>query len=84
MADESSIDNELLISLVEQKPVLWGKTMEMYKNRVETQAAWKEIMIILNPNFETTEEKARQGYGMYLLFSNCLTTCFAHINKIAF
>lgn len=67
MAEESSIDNELLISLVQQKPVLWDKTLELYKNRVATQAAWKEIMVIIDPNFETKEEKTRQAIGMYLL-----------------
>lgn len=67
MAEESSIDNELLISLVQQKPILWDKTLEVYKNRVATQAAWKKIMVIIDPNFETKEEKTRQAIGMYLL-----------------
>lgn len=67
MVDESSVDNELLISLVEQKPILWDKNMDLYKNRVATQAAWKEILIIIDPNFEEKEEKRRQAFGMYLL-----------------
>lgn len=67
MVEESSIDNELLISLVEQNPVLWDKTLELYKNRVATQAAWKEVMVIIDPNLETKEEKARQALGMYIL-----------------
>lgn len=66
MVEESSIDNELLISLVEQCPVLWDKTLELYKNRVATQAAWKGIMVIIDPNFETKEEKTRQALGMYI------------------
>jgi hypothetical protein len=67
MVEESSIDNELLISLVEQNPVLWDRTLELYKNRVATQAAWKEIMVIIVPHFETKDEKARQALGMYIL-----------------
>lgn len=67
MAEASSINNELLISLVEQNPVLWDKTLELYKNRVATQAAWKGIMVIIDPNFETKEEKTRQTLGMYIL-----------------
>ncbi|XP_072945169.1 uncharacterized protein [Epargyreus clarus] len=62
MPDEFSIDNELLISLVEQRPVLWDKTMDLYKNRAATRQAWKEIMMTLNPDFETKKEKIRQAH----------------------
>ncbi|CAF4844844.1 unnamed protein product [Pieris macdunnoughi] len=62
MADDSSIDSEKIISLVEQKPVLWDKTLELYKNRVSTRAAWKEIMIVIDPTFEKKEEKTRQAF----------------------
>ncbi|XP_041982551.1 uncharacterized protein LOC121735704 [Aricia agestis] len=67
MVEEYSIDNELLISLVEQKPVLWDKTMELYKNRVATQAAWKEILVMIVPNLETKEEKTRQALAKLIM-----------------
>ncbi|XP_061714803.1 uncharacterized protein LOC133523313 [Cydia pomonella] len=67
MVDESCIDNELLIDLVEQHPVLWDKNTELYKNRVATQAAWKEIMIVFDPNFETKEEKTRQVFAKLII-----------------
>lgn len=31
-----------------------GHSMELYKNRVDTQAAWKEITMILIPDFESS------------------------------
>ena len=68
MADEFKTDIDLPISLVEQKATLWDKTMDLYKNRIATQAAWKEIMVVLIPGFEAMEEKRGQGYGMYHLF----------------
>jgi len=44
---------DLLISLVESRPVLWGKTDDIYKDRNETKKAWREICICLQENFET-------------------------------
>ncbi|XP_063623875.1 uncharacterized protein LOC134795874 [Cydia splendana] len=67
MVDESAIDNELLINLVEQKPVLWDKTTELYKNRFATQEAWKEIMIALDPTFERKGEKTRQAFAKQII-----------------
>ncbi|XP_004925760.2 uncharacterized protein LOC101739359 [Bombyx mori] len=67
MVDGSCIDNELLISLVEQKPILWDKTMEHYKNRVATRAAWKEIIIVINPDFEKKEVKTRQAFAKLII-----------------
>ncbi|XP_045762116.1 glucose dehydrogenase [FAD, quinone]-like [Maniola jurtina] len=61
MADEP-IDNDLLISLVELRPVLWDRTDELYKNRDATRAAWKEILKKLYPNFKTKDENKRQMY----------------------
>jgi len=37
------IDIEMLISLVENKPVLWDKTLESYKNKQLNFTTWKEI-----------------------------------------
>ncbi|XP_063382022.1 uncharacterized protein LOC134668507 [Cydia fagiglandana] len=67
MVDESAIDNELLINLVEQKPVLWDKTTGLYKNRVATQAAWNEIMIALDPTFESKGEKTRHVFAKQII-----------------
>ena len=45
-------DTDLLISLVEARPVLWDKTDDIYKNRNETKKAWREVCICLQEDFE--------------------------------
>lgn len=35
------IDRELLISLVEQKPLVWNKFLDIYKDKVAKTAAWR-------------------------------------------
>ncbi|XP_047999196.1 uncharacterized protein LOC125236436 [Leguminivora glycinivorella] len=67
MADEASIDNETLISLVEQSPVVWDRSNELYKNRVATQAAWRDIMIALDPTLETKDETTRQAFAKLII-----------------
>jgi hypothetical protein len=37
------IDIELLISLIEARPVLWDKASDIYKDRDGTRKAWKEV-----------------------------------------
>ena len=45
-------DTDLLISLVEARPVLWDKTDDIYKDRNETKKAWLEVFICLQEDFE--------------------------------
>ena len=45
-------DIDLLISLVEARPVLWDNTDDIYKDRSETKKAWREICICLQEDFE--------------------------------
>ena len=45
-------DIDLLISLVEARPVLWDKTDDIYKDRNETKKAWREVCICLQEDFE--------------------------------
>jgi len=45
-------DTDLLISLVEARPVLWDKTDDIYKGRKETNKTWKEVCICLQEEFE--------------------------------
>jgi len=43
---------DLLISLVEARPVLWDKTDDTYKDRNKTKKAWREVCICLQEDFE--------------------------------
>lgn len=56
---EQNIDIELLISLVEMKPVLWGKSLEEYKCRSSVASAWKEVCCGLREDFESLDDKEK-------------------------
>ena len=45
-------DTDLLISLVEARPMLWDKTDDIYKDRNKTKKAWREVCICLQEDFE--------------------------------
>jgi len=44
---------ELLISLMETRPLLIDKTNDIYKNRIETKKTWTEFCILPQKDFET-------------------------------
>lgn len=55
---------ELLISLVENRPVLWDKTQECYKNRQSSFAVSRlPFCLALNEGFETMSEKEKNDFG---------------------
>ena len=54
--DDFEFDIDLLISLVEARPVLWDKMDDVYKARNETKKAWREICVCLQEDFETLED----------------------------
>ena len=45
-------DTDLLISLVEARPMLLDNTDDIYKDRNETKKAWSEVCIYLQEDFE--------------------------------
>jgi len=45
-------DIELLIFLVDARPVLWDKTDDIYKDRIEIKNAWREVYVCLQEDFE--------------------------------
>ncbi|CAH1953516.1 unnamed protein product [Acanthoscelides obtectus] len=57
------LDTELLIALIEARPVLWDKTSPIYKNRNETKEAWKEVCIEMNSDFHVYSEEEKNKYG---------------------
>ena len=50
-------DIDLLISVVDARPVLWDKTDDIYKDRNETKKAWREVCICLQKYFEALDVK---------------------------
>lgn len=48
---EYQIGIELLITLIEARPVLWNKSSDIYKDRDSTRKAWKEVREGLKSDF---------------------------------
>lgn len=61
------INTELLISLIEERPAIWDKTLNIYKDKNIKESAWREICVILKEGFEEKEQKERQEFGKFLL-----------------
>ncbi|XP_068084807.1 uncharacterized protein [Anabrus simplex] len=60
MAD---VDSEILITLVQARPVLWDKTLDIYKDRNATRKAWREVCLELKPDFDVIEDKEKNAFG---------------------
>lgn len=57
------IEIDLLITLVQERPVLWDKSLEEYKYKNLTLKAWEEVCTILNKDFENSDERNKKEYG---------------------
>lgn len=60
------IDNEILISLIREKPVLWDKTLEIFKDRNATKNAWHEVCLEFRSDFDQLKEKDRNDFGKFI------------------
>ncbi|CAG4948313.1 unnamed protein product [Parnassius apollo] len=54
------IDTERVIIEVHLRPVLWDKRNELYKHRDAREAAWRDILKELAPNYENLSEEERK------------------------
>lgn len=63
----AEVDIEHLIILVQERPVLWDKTIEEYKDRVKSRNAWIDIFKELNSDFQELGDKEKNEYGKYNL-----------------
>ncbi|XP_049803045.1 uncharacterized protein LOC126237209 [Schistocerca nitens] len=61
------INTQQLIALVEQRPVIWDKTLYAYKDRKLKEAAWREVCAALREDFEQLGQKQRQEFGKLAL-----------------
>ena len=65
MAEEVAIDNELLIHLVQERPVLWDKSLDTFKDRNATRNAWHEVCLQLRDDFDKLEDSKKNDFGKY-------------------
>lgn len=60
---EFKYDVKLLIQGVKDRPCLWNKTLEVYKDRLERRNAWEEIFNILERRYELMQPLERRLTG---------------------
>ena len=75
-------DIDLLISLLEARPVLWDKTNDIYKDRNETKTTWRKVCICLQEDFEALGGVQKNAFGEYC--HNLLNTADCSSYKIFF
>jgi len=63
--DDLNIDIEILISEVQARPLLWDKSLNNYSDRYLKRAAWKEIFILLYPDYEKVSSQHQKLIGKY-------------------
>jgi hypothetical protein len=59
--DDFELDIELLISLVETRPVLWYKKDDIYKDRIEIKRVWREVCVCVQEDFEVLRD-VKKGF----------------------
>lgn len=55
----NDIQIETLITLVQERPVLWDKTEDVYKDKNLKLAAWRQVCLILKPNLDTGRKRKK-------------------------
>nr|CAH7757982.1 unnamed protein product [Callosobruchus chinensis] len=60
---DNDIHHDILIALVEARPVLWDKTMYGFKDRNATRDAWREVCCALKEGFEEMQNKEKNEFG---------------------
>lgn len=64
-----NINQELLITLIQERPVIWDKTIDDYKNKRLKYDSWKEIFIHFQPTFEDLSGDEKNKFGKLQIFN---------------
>ncbi|CAF4881428.1 unnamed protein product [Pieris macdunnoughi] len=77
-------DVDFLISLIEERPILWDTSNEDYKNKFIKHDAWKDVCKSLFPNFEEKEnnEKTKLGNSVIQKWRGIKDTFNKYENKL--
>jgi len=73
--DDFEFDTDLLISLVEARPVLWDKTYDIYKGRNETKNAWREVCICIQEDFRPLGDSE-------VCHTRCVFELYGEVNSV--
>lgn len=62
---EFKYDVVQLIHAVRDRPCLWDKTAEVYKDRLERRAAWEEVFSTLDENYQEMSSEQKRITGRF-------------------
>lgn len=58
---------EQLIKGVSERPVIWDKTLEIYKDREERKQAWEDIFRCLEDGYDEMTRENKRTIGKHLM-----------------
>lgn len=63
-----------LIHAIRDRPCLWDKTIESYKDRIERRNAWEDIFNMLDESYNNMsfEDKRLTGKIFFIILQSCL------------
>jgi len=61
--DSDIIDIEILISSIEERPILWDKTLDTFSDRSKKRTAWRQVFSLMKPGFEDLNQKDQRLIG---------------------
>ncbi|CAG9569905.1 unnamed protein product [Danaus chrysippus] len=64
---EFKYDVIALIHAVQERPCLWDKTSEIYKDRLERRAAWEQVFTLLEEKYEEMSSQEKRFTGEHIL-----------------
>lgn len=67
MSDTDTISVSQLIELVRDRPVLWDRQKEVYKNRKLTRKAWVDICETLIENYDELCDQEQKTVGEFFV-----------------
>ncbi|XP_068624795.1 uncharacterized protein [Battus philenor] len=67
MPKEFNYDVIRLIHCVRDRPCLWDKSLENYKDRIDRRAAWEEIFRIVDPTYDQMSPSKKRLTGEIVL-----------------
>lgn len=63
-----------LIHAIRDRPCLWDKTIESYKDRIERRNAWEDIFNMLDESYNNMnfEDKRLTGKTIFIILQSCI------------
>lgn len=79
--EDDIISVELFISLIEERPNMWDKSLDIYKNKVSTQNSWKEILVNLYTGYIQTSKLGKKKKDKNMVSTQSLSVIIIYIIK---